>query len=381
VRITAVETLSLPQGATVHAGPIQWLWVRIHTDSGLIGLRETYPFPAAEAAVIHRVLADRLLGQDPSRIEFLWNSMFDAVAYAGWAGAGIRAISAVDIALWDIKGKALRVPVFDLLGGATRDRIRTYNTCYDRISFLDEPVRLAESLYDSGIRAMKIWPFDGIAKETGGNWITEPLIDRGIEPLVRIRERFGSSMEVALEFHGYWNVPGAIRIAQACEPLRPMWLEEMLPQDNMSAYKQLAEATSLPLTIGERLMTVWQYRELVAGRTARIVMPDISWCGGLTQARRIADLAAVHYLPVAPHNCGGPVLHAATLHFAAAIPNLYIAESVRRHYADEYRESVGSLADPVDGFFALPPGPGLGIELEGAILERPDLERQVSRIP
>jgi L-alanine-DL-glutamate epimerase-like enolase superfamily enzyme len=236
VRITAVETLSLPQGATVHAGPIQWLWVRIHTDSGLIGLRETYPFPAAEAAVIHRVLADRLLGQDPSRIEFLWNSMFDAVAYAGWAGAGIRAISAVDIALWDIKGKALRVPVFDLLGGATRDRIRTYNTCYDRISFLDEPVRLAESLYDSGIRAMKIWPFDGIAKETGGNWITEPLIDRGIEPLVRIRERFGSSMEVALEFHGYWNVPGAIRIAQACEPLRPMWLEEMLPQDNMSAY-------------------------------------------------------------------------------------------------------------------------------------------------
>ena len=167
-RITAVETLYAVGGITVHAGPIQWLWVRIHTDNGLYGLGETYPHPGAEEAVIHSRLASRLLGQDSGRIEGLWASMFDAVSYSGWAGAEMRAIGAVDTALWDLKGKALGVPVYELLGGATRDRIRTYNTCYDHISFMDDPVRLAESLFESGIRGMKIWPFDPIAKETGG---------------------------------------------------------------------------------------------------------------------------------------------------------------------------------------------------------------------
>ena len=181
MRITAIETLYLAGGITVHAGPIQWLWVKIHTDSGLYGLGETYPHPGSEEAVIHSRLASRLLGQDPGRIEGLWASMFDAVSYSGWAGAEMRAISAVDTALWDLKGKALGVPVYELLGGATRDKIRTYNTCYDHISFLDEPVRLAESLLDSGITGMKIWPFDPIAKETGGNYDINRLFAKNLD--------------------------------------------------------------------------------------------------------------------------------------------------------------------------------------------------------
>ncbi|MBI2686137.1 MAG: mandelate racemase/muconate lactonizing enzyme family protein [Acidobacteria bacterium] len=376
MRITAIETLYLAGGITVHAGPIQWLWVRIHTEDGLYGLGETYPHPASEEAIIHSRLAPRLLGQDAGRIEGLWASMFDAVSYSGWAGAEMRAISAVDTALWDLKGKALGVPVYELLGGATRDRIRTYNTCYDHISFLDEPVRLAESLLESGIRAMKIWPFDPVAKITGGNYITPEQIREGIRPLRLIKEKFGDSMEVAMEFHGYWNLPCAMQMARACEPYSPMWLEEMLGQDNMAAYRELASSTPLPLTISERLMTAWQYRELLAGGAARVVMPDVAWCGGLTQAKKIADMGAVHYLPVAPHNCGGPVLHAATMHLAAAVPNLYIAESVRRHYADEYTPIVGPLDAPQDGFFDLPRGPGLGLDLLPAVLERGDLVRR-----
>lgn len=321
-------------------------------------------------------LAPRLLGEDPRRIEGLWASMFDAVSYSGWAGAEMRAISAVDIALWDLKGKALGVPVYELLGGATRSRIRTYNTCYDHISFLEEPERLAESLLESGISAMKIWPFDPIAKETGGNWITPRQIDKGLEPLRRIHQRFGNAMEVAMEFHGYWNLPCAIAIARACEPFQPLWLEEMLGQDNMAAYRELASATSLPLTVSERLMTSWQYRELLENRAARTVMPDVSWCGGLTEAHKIATLAHAHYLPAAPHNCGGPLLHAATLHLAAAIPNLSIAESVRRHYADEYLEIAGPLFPPRDGYFDLPEGPGLGVELMPDVFSRPDLLRR-----
>jgi len=129
-------------------------------------------------------------------------------------------------------------------------------------------------------------------------------------------------MDVAMEFHGFWNLPCAIRIARACEEYEPMWLEEMLPQDNLAAYRELATATHLPLTISERLMTRWQYRELFENRAARTVMPDISWVGGLSEARKIANMAETWYLPAAPHNCGGPVLHAASLHLAANLTNL-----------------------------------------------------------
>ena len=374
MRITAVETIHLQRGITVHAGPIQWLWVRLHTDAGLVGLGETYPHPEAEKAVVLHSLAPVLLGRDPAQIDRLWADMLQAVSYSGWAGAEMRAISAVDIALWDLAGKAADQPVYQLLGGASRPSIRTYNTCYDRIDFLKEPVRLARELAKSGIRAMKIWPFDGVARETGGQYITADQMRQSIEPLRLIREELGDAMDVAMEFHGHWNLPCAIRIAQALEPYAPMWLEEMLPQDNLAAYRELAAATRLPLCVSERLMTRWGFRELIENRAARIIMPDICWCGGISEARKIATMAEAHYLPVAPHNCGGPILHAASLHLAANVTNLYILESVRRHYLDEYRGIVTHAQAPVDGEFTLPPGPGLGVELYDGVLSRDDVQ-------
>jgi L-alanine-DL-glutamate epimerase-like enolase superfamily enzyme len=374
MRITAVETIHLQRGITVHAGPIRWLWVRIHTDSGLVGLGETYPHPEAEKAVVHRSLAPVLLGRDPSQIDRLWADMLQAVSFSGWAGAEMRAISAVDIALWDLAGKVANQPVYQLLGGASRASIRTYNTCYDHIDFLTEPVRLAGELVKSGIHAMKIWPFDPMAKETGGQYITADQLRRGIEPLRLIREAFGDSMEVAMEFHGHWNLPSAIRIAQALEPYAPMWLEEMLPQDNLAAYRELAGATRLPLCLSERLMTRFGFRELLENRAARIVMPDICWCGGISEAKKIAAMAETQYLPVAPHNCGGPILHAASLHLAANVTNLYILESVRRHYLDAYRGIVTQTLPPTEGEFALPPGPGLGVELCDDVMNREDVQ-------
>src|SRR5437867_2700576 len=151
MRITAVETIHLSRGITVHAGPVRWLWLRIHTDTGLIGLGETYPHPDAEAAIVHHVLAPVLVGRNPLEIDRLWADMFQAISYSGWAGAEMRAISAVDIALWDLAGKAVNAPIYQLLGGASRAAIRTYNTCYDHIDFLTEPVRLARELAHSGI--------------------------------------------------------------------------------------------------------------------------------------------------------------------------------------------------------------------------------------
>ena len=372
MHITAIETIRLARGVTVHAGPIRWLWVRIHTDAGLVGLGETYPQPDAESAIIHRALAPVLMGRDPLAIDRLWADMFQAISYSGWAGAEMRAISAVDIALWDLAGKVAGAPVYQLLGGASRESIRIYNTCYDHIDFLTEPQRLARELAKSGIRAMKIWPFDPVAKETGGQYITADQLRRGLEPLRLIREELGDSMDVAMEFHGYWNLPCAIQIAQALEPYTPMWLEEMLPQDNLSAYRELAGATRLPLCLSERLMTRFAFRELIENRAARIIMPDICWCGGISEAKKIATLAETYYLPVAPHNCGGPVLHAASLHLAANVTNLYTLESVRRHYLDEYRGIVTQALPPEHGEFPLPPGPGLGVELCAEVMERED---------
>ncbi len=373
MKITAIETIYLSRGIKVHAGPIQWLWVRIHTDEGLVGLGETYPWPEAEGAVVRRALAPVLLGRDSSRIDRLWADMFEAISYSGWAGAEIRAISAVDMALWDLAGKRAGVPVYQLLGGASRDSIRTYNTCYDHVDFLTEPVKLARELMDSGIRAMKIWPFDPIARQTRGQFITREQMREGAEPLRKIKSEFGADMEVAMEFHGFWNLPCAIRIAQELEEYSPMWLEEMLPQDNLAAYAELAAATSLPLCLSERLMTRWGFRELMDCGAARIVMPDISWCGGISEAKKIAAMAETQYRPIAPHNCGGPVLHAASLHLAANVPNLYILETVRRHYRDEYSGLVHGTAVAKNGEFALPAGPGLGVTLTEEVLRREDV--------
>jgi galactonate dehydratase len=373
MKITAVETIYLPHGITVHAGAIQYLWVRIHTDEGLIGLGETYPNAEAEAAVVHSRLAAVLLGRDPSEIDRLWADMFLAVSYSGWAGAEMRAISAVDIALWDLLGKTTGQPVYKLLGGASRRSMRIYNTCYDRLDFTSSPTQLAGELLASNIRAMKIWPFDPIAKETGGNHISAEQLRRAIEPLRLIREKYGDSIDVAIEFHGFWNLPSAIKIAAALEAYRPMWLEEMLPQDNLAAYAELARTTDLPLCVSERLMTRWAFRELLENRAARIIMPDIAWCGGISEGKKIATMAETYYLPIAPHNCGGPILHFATAHLSANVPNLLIMETVRHHYNEEYEGLVTrSLGPEAGGELPLPPGPGLGVELSSDVLKRKD---------
>jgi galactonate dehydratase len=374
MKITKIETITFTRSITIHAGPISWLWVRVHTDEGLVGLGETYPAAEAAEAALSTSLAPVLLGQDAREIERLWQEMFLAVSYHGWAGAELRAISAVDIALWDLLGKFTGQPVYQLLGGKSRDRIRTYNTCYDHVyDFNEQAGELAQDLLASGIHAMKIWPFDQTALRNKGQYITPAEMEDGLRPVRQIRDAVGDRMELAMEFHGYWNLPSAAKIARALEPYNILWLEEMLPQDNLAAYRRLKEATSIPLVLSERLMTRWQFREVIEQGIAQFVNPDICWCGGITEAKKIASLAETHYIPVAPHNCGGPVLHFASLHLAANVPNLFILESVRRHYLKEYQGIVVNTGAAQDGWFSAPSAPGLGVELDAAIFARPDV--------
>ncbi|MCZ6678745.1 MAG: mandelate racemase/muconate lactonizing enzyme family protein, partial [Candidatus Poribacteria bacterium] len=258
-------------------------------------------------------------------------------------------------------------------GGKSRDKVRTYNTCYDHVYDFNkvetnDAGKLAQELLDSGIKAMKVWPFDGVGGKNRGLFITKADLEVGLRPVQQIRDTVGDEIEIALEFHGLWNVPSAIKIANALEPYNVMWLEEMLPQDNMKSYAMLADHVSQPLCISERLMTRYQFRELMELGIAQFIMPDICWCGGITEVRKVAVLADTYHLPIAPHNCGGPVLHLASIHLATHLTNLFILESVRRHYLVHY---VNFVTDPVpvkDGYLTPPNAPGLGIDIKPEIL-------------
>ncbi|MBI4658698.1 MAG: mandelate racemase/muconate lactonizing enzyme family protein [Verrucomicrobia bacterium] len=377
MKITKIETIRLARGIKVHAGQISWLWVRIHTDEGATGLGETYPAAELAESAIRNLLAPVLLGCDPRQIDRLWSDMMLAVSYHGWAGAEMRAISAIDIALWDHLGKLTHQPIYQLLGGKSRDRIRTYNTCYDHIhDFNQDADKLAQDLLASGIEAMKIWPFDAVALQNQGQYISPAELEACLTPVCKIRDAVGDRMEIAMEFHGYWNLPSALRIARALEPYRILWLEEMLPQDNLAAYRQLADETRIPLILSERFMTRYQFREAIELGAAKFVNPDICWCGGISEAKRIASLAETHYLPVAPHNCGGPILHAASIHLAANLTNLFILESVRAHYLRDYRGLISNPLPAENGFFRAPEDAGLGVELDPNVFSRPDVTIQ-----
>jgi galactonate dehydratase len=261
------------------------------------------------------------------------------------------------------------LPLYRMLGGQYWKEIPVYNTCYsDSYDFNTHPVELASELMAAGISAMKIWPFDDVAQRNRGQSISTAEMKASIEPVRKIHEAFGDSMRIAMEFHGYWNVPCAIQIAEALEPYKVMWLEELLPQDNLAVYASLARRCKQPLCVSERLVTRWGFRELFENGAASIVMLDLAWCGGLSEAKKIANWAETYYLPIAPHNCSGPVTHFANWHFGVATPNFLILETVRRHYADRYISIATETGTPTNGKLGSPPGPGLGVELKPEFL-------------
>lgn len=393
VRVDTIRPLEFPN----------LLFVRILTDSGLVGLGETFFGARAVETYVHESLVPLLIGREPSWIPAIMASL---EPYVGFAGTGVeaRGRSAIDIALWDLLGRTAGLPLYDLLGGRARLRCRVYNTCAgyryvrgesgqavanwgvgdvdvandpgpfeDLVAFMTRPEELAQSLLDQGITGMKIWPFDPAAERENGLRISETDLRAGLEPIRRIRDAVGVAMDVMVELHGLWSPPAALRIAKALEPFEPFWIEDPLRSDDVDAIATLAAATSVPIAVGETLGGLRAFDSLLRSGAARYVTPDIGWSGGITTVRQIAAIAQARQIPVAVHDCVGPITMVAAAHLAVHLPNAVFAETVRAFYTGWYRKLIEPLPTIEDGWIRPPDGHGLGVDFVAGLLERTDV--------
>jgi galactonate dehydratase len=382
MKITAIETLQWAEYPRL-------MVVRVHTDGEIVGLGETVDKIPGSKGALHGTIAPLVLGQNPLDIEGIWRFVFDNIMYHGYAGAELRALSAVEVALWDILGKYYNAPLYHLLGGRIRDTIPTYNTCIGfgpvddyRLWSADGGANagaLALSLLHDGVNAMKIWPFDQFSERSWGQHISQPEIEIGLGPVRAIREAVGDGVEIGIECHFRWNRVGIERIARALEPYNILFLEDVLPATNVDEIREVSRRTSIPIIGSELLMTRWQLREWLEKHTSQIVMTDPVWNGGIAETRKIANMAEAFGVPLVLHNVAGPICHAACLHLGAHIPNLYYVESVRAFYRTYFPilSDYSAVPNP-DSTFDLPEGPGLGVALREQALASPTLTRQVS---
>ncbi len=392
MKITAIETLRTAEFANV-------LWVRVHTDSGIIGLGETFYGAGAVEAHIHDTLASRLLGRDPLHIEAIHRDMINLPMAQSSTGVEYRAASAVDIALWDNLGKVCGQPVHQMLGGLCRDKQRIYNTCAgynyvrsnnirpvsnwnlgesegpyeDLNAFMNTADGLAESLLEQGITAMKIWPFDPAAQETQGLFITAEQMKTAIAPFEKIRRAVGDKMDIMVEFHSLWNLPTAKKIAKALEAYSPTWYEDPIRMNSPQALAEYARSTGVWVCASETLGSRFPYKDMLDRDAMDVVMVDLCWTGGLTEGRKIAAMAETYHRPFAPHDCIGPVGFVTAVHASFSQPNTLIQESVRAFYRGWYNELVTTMPTIKDGYVYPMEGPGLGVELLPAVFERSDL--------
>jgi galactonate dehydratase len=397
MKVTALETIRLAEFGNL-------LWLRVHTSEGIVGLGETFMSPIAVEACVHEALAPKVLGRDPLQIDLIAK---EARGYLGFRSSGVemRAASALDIALWDVFGKVCGQPIAQLLGGFSRRKIRTYNTCagsaymrqnqgqssanwglsaggrdYDDLNgFLHRADELAAELLSEGITAMKIWPFDIAAEANAGVDISNEELKAALLPFEKIRAAVGDKMEIMVEFHSLWQLVPAIRIARALAPFDTKWHEDPIKMDSLASLKRYAEASTAPVCASETLATRWGFRDLLETGFSGIVMLDLSWCGGLSEARKIAAMAEAWHLPVAPHDCTGPVVLCASTHLSLNAPNALIQESVRAYYRTWYRDLVTALPEVENGFITTPSGPGLGMELAPDIAKRFTASTRISR--
>mgnify|MGYP001206207670 CR=1 FL=1 len=397
MRITALETLRV-------GGLGNMVWLRVFTDAGITGLGEAFRNAEATEAYIHETLAPWLIGKDPRAITFHREAILRRIGnrFMGTPSRSveIRGNAAVDLALWDIHGKSLGVPVAGLLGGKAREKIRIYNTCAgpayntaptvewvsrlakpgeqpmapldDLQAQLDDPAGLARSLLAEGVTAMKIWPFDRFAAKSGGSEISAGDLERGLAPVKAIRDAVGGEIDIMIECHGMWRLPAAVRIAKGLEPLDIFWLEDPVEMHRFDDLVRLKQAVAVPIAGSENHGTAHWYAEAFARGVVDYAHFDVGWMGGISEALDVAALARAHDRSIAPHDCVGPVMLAANMQLVMSQANALILETVRAYLRGFYAE-VMQPAPVIDNGLAMPlAGPGLGVELAASLWSRPD---------
>lgn len=348
MKITKLETLFFKP---------RWLFLKVHTDEGITGLGEPIVEGRAQtvAAAVHEI-GRYLIGQDPRRIEHHWQAIYRGQFYRG-GPVLTSALSGIEQALWDITGKWLGQPVYQLLGGAVRERIRVYGHMGG--TSLEEYAASARKSVAAGFTALKTSPFGAVQIVD-----TPAQVEKAVARFAAIREAVGPEVDIGIDFHGRCSPAMSVRLARALEPYHPMFIEEPVLPENVDALVTVARSTSIPIATGERLFTKWGFREVLEKQAAAILQPDVSHAGGILECKKIAAMAECYYAAVAPHCPLGPVALAACLQLDACTPNFLVQEHVSL--------GEGYLKEPfriVDGYIPLPTRPGLGIELDEEALK------------
>ena len=365
MRITALKTF------LVGGSWRNWLVVKIETDAGVHGVGEATlegKSKTVEAAVAE--LARYLIGKDPAAIERHFQEMYRRAFYAG-GEVLTSAITGVETALWDIKGKTLGVPVYELLGGRTRDRIKLYaNGWYRQGMSPAQFVSAARKVVGLGAKGIKFNPWGG-RPGIDFHRLENDILNAGVEVVGALREALGPSVDLYIDCNGIFNTVGnAIRAAKAVEQFNISFFEEPVPHENTDAMAYVRRKIDIPVAAGERLFTIFRFRELLDRGGADVVQPDMAHCGGMLEARKIAAIADAHYAAFAPHNANGEVSYASAVQLAACVPNFLVLE----HFPPEpWRFEV--CRNPLqieDGWLKVPDRPGLGVEFdETAALDHP----------
>jgi galactonate dehydratase len=380
VKITDLEVYVVDptRGASTYNEEPQdvWTFVRVLTDAGVHGWGESSNFPSNGSLIIAdaiRRLRPWVVGQDAADITRMWHRLFRKAAYLGPRGLPTAVVSGIDIALWDIKGKVAGRPVYDLLGGRVRDSVPLYANGWFAATdghpacvTPDDYAGAARRVVARGHTAIKLDPFhEMVPYHTGylAGQVSPAGEELGIACVAAVREAVGHGVEVLIDAHGHYNVPTAVRLARRLEPYRIGWLEEPTPPESLDALRAVREQVSVPISVGERLYTRWDFAPVLAGRLADYLMPDVVWTGGISEVMRIAALAETYHVPISPHNAMGPLQVVAGAHAMLAVPNFYRLE----HNVSNVSWYNRCLDRPLDlrgDQLHVSPSPGLGVDLD-----------------
>lgn len=363
----------------------EFLFVEVTTDEGVTGWGEITTTTKLANRALRAMLTqinDALVGEDPSQIEMLWHKVFRSFTYMGSRGAAVECVSGIDIALWDIQGKALGKPIYELLGGKVRDEIALY-THPDQRKFTSKEGVVAEirDIVKSGHTALKFDPFpyqgsvdkNGVPREQRDGYLDGSMNrkdEREAAELTQlIRETAGPDIEVLIDAHGRFDVPTAIRLCRTLEEAGDIdWFEEPVPPESFNALKQVRDKVSAAISWGERGHTKWDFVPILENKLSDYIMPDVTWTGGITELKKISTLCEAYYIPVSPHDAAGPINVVAGAQVMMTVPNFYKLETSEWNL-HKYDPMIDRPLDNSNGSLKLTRSPGLGLEMNRDYLE------------